>query len=94
MNEPEIIPPSPHKDDPSEALWRDMARQHAVRMRIMKEEYDLENPPPRYALSRWGRWSLPAGVVCALLAGAVIGWLVSLPPRPLEVHVIQDRAGP
>jgi hypothetical protein len=90
MTESEIIPP--HRDDPSEARWRETMRQHAVRMRIFKEEYDREDPPTRYTpppLSRWERWSLRVGVVCAILAGAVIGWLVSLPPRPIHVVVEQ-----
>jgi hypothetical protein len=90
MNEPEIIPPSPHKDDPSEALWRDTMRQHAVRMRIFKEEYDRENPPP--PLSRWERWSLPLGLIFAIVVGAAIGLLLNLPSsQPIRVIVTQGH---
>jgi hypothetical protein len=92
MSEPEIIPPSPHKDDPSEALWREMMRQHAVRMRIMREEYDRENPPSRYdsrPLSWFDRWSVPLGLVFAIVVGIIVGFIASLPPRPIHVVVEQ-----
>jgi hypothetical protein len=88
--EPEIEPP--RTVDPDEARWREMARQHAVRMRILKEEYDRENPLARYdirPLSWFDRWSLPLGLVFAIVVGVVVGFVASLPSRPIHVIVEQ-----
>jgi hypothetical protein len=88
--------------DEEEGRWREASRQTAMRVRIMREEFDREMPPPaRYdippiPMSWFDRWSVPLGIVAAILVGAVVGLIASLPiqPRPIEVHVVQDQVKP
>lgn len=93
MNEPEILlPPT----DPGEEVWRKMMRDHATRMRIMREEMEKQNPLPFSPMNNPGRLMSIAFCLGAVftLACAGLGLLFAIdakiPPRA-PLHVIIDK---
>ena len=90
MSEPEILPPV----DPGEDQWRKMMREHAVRMRIMREEMEKENPTTLWRSESPGMKAalfLIGVAIAAVIVGLGLLIVIEAPPRPVHV-VIENGA--
>jgi hypothetical protein len=95
MSEGEL-PPSDE-----EARWRASCRDTAIRIRIMREEFDKHDPGPELlpvAPERWWSWGASPylAIAVGVALGLALGFIAALPdaPRAYVVHVVVQPTPP